>query len=114
MVMVQTPVQQLLKLSVLVEHYFEHQHLDEDISIADYLSIHYFSDVKHGDHGRDMQLPFKQYSASSLIFTFSPLPLLPVSSVRLLYTEDNQQAIYYSLFYKSLALFNIWQPPRIA
>jgi len=55
------PAQQLCKLPVLFEHYYEHKERDPGISIARYISMHYLGeDDNDNDADRDMQLPFKK------------------------------------------------------
>lgn len=115
LLMVQTPMMQVMKLSNLVEHYFEHKNLDEDINVADYLVLHYLSDVEKGDHNRDMQLPFKHYSPSFLVFAFNPQSAfdIPIPAKEF---PDSQKHItsYRSPFHTAEALSNIWQPPRLS
>ncbi len=77
-------VQQFYKLPILIEHYQEHKQL-MDLSFIDFLSMHYWGeDLKDNDADRDMQLPFKTISSSSLHFVFIlddkdllPLPFNP-------------------------------------
>lgn len=113
MVLVQTPVSQLFKISELFEHYTEHKHLDEHISFSDFLAMHYsHSDVQYPDNDRDMQLPFKQYNCSSLVFTFSPPAVFALTDKMFLAPGDKKLSLYRSPFHSSELLSNIWQPPK--
>ena len=113
MLLVQTPVNQLMKLTILIEHYFEHKDKDSKISVIDFLKMHYTNeDIKDADHERDMQLPFKHFSPISLIFTF-------FDSAGFLLTENlfpafalKQKRLYKSPYHSSESLSNIWQPPK--
>jgi hypothetical protein len=101
-----------MKLSVLVEHYFEHKHKDTEISVIDFLMMHYANDdVKDADHDRDMQLPFKHFSFTSLIFTFQPQIFFIVGKV-LIANQMKQTRLYKSPYHPSESLSNIWQPPK--
>lgn len=60
MVFSQTELHQILKLPILVQHYFEHRAESKDISLSQFIVLHYFSgDPVDDDYARDMQLPFK-------------------------------------------------------
>lgn len=110
--MLQTPVLQLMKLPVLIEHYSEHKNLvGGNIDILDYLAIHYLSDVKQGDYERDMQLPFKQSSPSFFIIAYyTPrtieLALLEPQLIK------RDHISYHRSFHTTESFANIWQPPR--
>lgn len=55
----QTELHQILKLPVLVQHYFEHKG-EKDITLADFIVLHYFSgNLVDDDYARDIQLAFK-------------------------------------------------------
>jgi len=73
-------VQQFYKLPILIEHFQEHKKL-QGVSFIDFLSMHYWGeDLKDNDGDRDMQLPFKTISSSSVHFVFilDNKDLLPV------------------------------------
>ncbi|HEY9176435.1 MAG TPA: hypothetical protein VIN07_02030 [Flavipsychrobacter sp.] len=113
MVLVQTPVNELFKFTELIEHYTEHKNLDHHITIFDYLAMHYtHSDVQQPDHDRDMQLPFKQYNSSSLIFTVLPPSENTVVQELFLAPYEETKPLYRSPFHPEESLSNIWQPPR--
>ncbi len=113
MVLVQTPVNEFFKFTELIEHYNEHKNLDGHIGIFDYLAIHYAQDdVQRADHDRDMQLPFKQYNSSSLVFTFFPSAESIVTQELLFDSHEKKIPLYASPFHSAESLSNIWQPPR--
>lgn len=110
--LVQAPVQQLLKVYALVEHYYEHKEQNGNMDFIQFLTMHYAKgDVKDADHERDMQLPFKHPSSTSLIFTFfesrditvAPLFVPPVSGTT---------SLYQCPFCLSRLLTAIWHPPK--
>ncbi|TNE74916.1 hypothetical protein EP331_00505, partial [bacterium] len=55
-----TEFKQLLKFPIVIEHYFEHVQENENLSLVEYITIHYVEDfVIDDDVARDMELPFK-------------------------------------------------------
>ena len=60
MLLSQTELHQILKFPVFVQHYFEHQAEDPNITLSQFIVLHYFSgNPVDDDYARDMQLPFK-------------------------------------------------------
>jgi len=69
-----TTVDQLLKLPTLVIHYQEHHLLNQDLTVADFLCMHYIGDDdKDDDYDRDMQLPYKSVNVQVLQHAYVPL-----------------------------------------
>lgn len=73
---VASPLQELLKLPVLIEHFQEHLREKPQTSVLGFVILHYFSGSPHdSDYERDMQLPFKtlEVTAFSLaVADFAP------------------------------------------
>lgn len=62
---------QFLKLPVFFEHYKEHQSINSNISLVDFLSMHYWGDdLNDDDDDRDMQLPFKKIDIHQSTYPF--------------------------------------------
>lgn len=113
-VFAQTPVHQVMKVKVLVEHYFEHKALDEQIDFVDFLAMHYADDAKRVDYERDMQLPFKQCNhAPLMVFTFFEHKDFSIKQKPVFIYEEQVLTGYQSPYYAAEALSNIWQPPRV-
>jgi hypothetical protein len=107
-------LQQLQKAPVLAAHYLEHQQLTADISLTQYLVLHYLSgNIKDADYARDMQLPFKTTDAVTSATT--PL-VIPASFPELTFTlpppTHVHGAVLDEVFHSSQFLSSIWQPPR--
>lgn len=63
-----TPLQQLIKVPVLIEHYQEHKLRNGDLTFLDFMFMHYVSDDGvHDDDNRDMQLPFKKSNTGQFL-----------------------------------------------
>lgn len=107
-----TQISQLLKLPLLVEHYFEHKRIDQCITFFEFMQMHYLMDEsKNPDYARDMQLPFKTIEVN-LITTFVLIPSLELQLDR----EDldlHSALISKRLqWYSGMFMDHIWQPPR--
>lgn len=110
-----TPLQQLFKLPVLVQHYYEHKQIDKNISIIAFLKLHYLEEEEGSDTDdkRDQQLPFK-----SLAHFVTP------TTINAGLTADAEIVIKPTIIgkpllnpvYKQLKssqyLSSIWQPPK--
>jgi hypothetical protein len=109
MVSIQTPVGQLFKLPLLIEHYLKHQK-QEDISFISFLEVHYTSDHMDADFPEDEQLPFKNitfYSIGYAIVTsivqgnmFAPL-------------LNEKEIILPDIYIPQQHLGSIFHPPRM-
>lgn len=105
---------QLMKIPVLIDHYKEHQQNKRDLSIVDFLIMHYAkSNDNDQDAEKDQQLPFKSHhdcvnasvfipgnnsSFDSWISEFSP--------------EEKNYSVSSDRHFNSSYLSNIWQPPK--
>ena len=102
-------------MPILIEHFKEHKSKDAQLSIWQFLDMHYAQgEVHDADYDEDMKLPFKTHNGclavNSIIFItngFScdvskPLPLSG-SSNYLSYDENILPAAYLS---------SVWQPPK--
>jgi hypothetical protein len=109
-----TEAHQLLRLPLIFEHFAEHQQENKQITILEFLKIHYLNaPVKDKDYDKDMQLPFK--TSGDCISSISPA-FVPVS---VQYTvseplEINSKKTFFlkDQFILSSYLANIWQPPK--
>jgi len=108
-----TELSQVLKFPVLWEHFHEHQLLNSNVSLVDFLKEHYFNGGRQNpDYTRDMQLPFKTHNAcqANLVAIFAPVlsniiqaPEYPA----LCFTISYQRQQFHSNFRSA-----IWQPPK--
>lgn len=110
-----TELNQLAKLPILIEHFKEHKSKNTELSLLQFLDMHYASsDVHDADYDQDMKLPFKSHDGclgtNSIIFitnNFScevakPLPVMGNMDY-LTYNENLLPSAYLSF---------IWQPPK--
>ena len=109
-----TEARELLKLPVVFMHYQEHKVLNKDLTILEFLDIHYMHGSPHDDdYDRDMQLPFKTPIPSTVI-TLNFVPPLPFffCMKKVLSVEKKQRLPYTNSRYSYHFHSSIWQPPR--
>lgn len=110
----QTELHQVVKLPALVRHFWEHRAEKSDMSLADFIVMHYLhGSPKDDDYDKDMQLPFKTAECASSV-TLEITPAQPFSAL--------QPVVFIEKSYPSLdnssVRFNhtadIWQPPKFS
>lgn len=111
-----TEAHQLLKIPLLVQHYFEHKSENKNITLISFLNMHYADTVVYDDdYAQDMQLPFKTHAEN---FCVIAVPLLPVPKFEVqvvLHGEVEQTLpIVNDPNYSFLSTQDIFQPPKLA
>ncbi len=104
-----TELEQLFRLPLLVQHYRIHKAANPEITIAQFLTIHYvgiqpFDD----DYNEDMQLPFKQSDEHCLSFywqmpaspVFIPLIREPFRCKHILLNDNIPPSLYRAVIFK--------------
>lgn len=98
------------KLPELYEHYQEHQEEEGEITILDFLEMHYLGEGHEGDHEHD--LPF-QHDVDYIVVNIPAItpstPLSETLSVRAVPLTSWPQV---KDFLPSELSFEIWNPPR--
>jgi hypothetical protein len=110
-----TELKEFLKLPVLVEHYFEHQESNKNLTLISFLAIHYNEDnSKFPDFKKDMKLPFKSHEncVNSVIGIYVPHSTFFVDFSLNHFVENVSRSIFDELIYTSHFLSSIWQPPK--
>lgn len=105
---------QLMKLPVLVMHYIEHRAQDGNLSVVEFLSMHYCGkDDNDGDQERDNQLPFKKVSTTTVHQVFIPfakitnLKLQAATNITIKYPEPDDDRL------PNPATSALFRPPRV-
>ncbi len=108
-----TEVDQLAKLPILFQHFAEHQQRDKNVSLMQFLSMHYGgNDLNDNDNDRDQELPFKKLDAHHSTVLFMP-------TVRTIATSSYGQPVNINLTDYSpghipdAALSSLFRPPRV-
>ena len=114
--MATTELYQLLKLPFLIEHFMEHKEQNKDITLMEFLYLHYADgDVKDADYEEDMKLPFKSHNNSattSIIGVVVNSVLKIVIHPKTNFVQPKVAFISEESFFVSSYLSNIWQPPK--
>lgn len=112
-----TELSQLLKFPVLVEHYFEHKEINPDLSVIDFLELHYKGNhlenhPHNDDYEQDKKLPFMTHTnllACSFVVSqsvnFEMKTKLPTRQKEKIIATDD-------FFLNNHFLSSIWQPPK--
>ena len=111
-----TELHQLLKLPVLMEHFFEHQSQNNNLTFFEFLSMHYSQeDDRDGDKEKDSKLPFKSHSFcnSSISFITLNTEVNYTFTVLKVFKERKSIINFYNFLVSSSHLKAIWQPPQI-
>lgn len=104
---------QLMKLPVLVMHYIEHRAQDGNLSVVEFLAMHYWGqDINDDDQDRDDQLPFKKVSTTTVHQVFIPfakittLKVQVVANITIQYPEPDEDRL------PNPATSDLFRPPR--
>ena len=103
------------KLPVLLQHYWEHTKNENNITLLEFLIIHYSDRSNHSANSthHHKNLPFKSaVLQAGQIFTIAPTSTIAFSKV--IHQEDKTPLPgYQQNNYTNNYLSQIWQPPRI-
>jgi len=108
-------LQDIVKLPVLVAHYFHHNHTDNHIHFTDFIADHYSDHEHHGkDHDNHNNLPFHNhdFNFQQSIFTVTVLNFFPTVLSNYGVANRKTKIISRQHFYSSTALSSIWRPPK--
>ncbi|CAL1519827.1 hypothetical protein [Chitinophaga sp. MM2321] len=107
-----TTFDQLLKLPALVTHYHDHQQRNRDISVMDYLCMHYWGEDNDNDDEQDRQLPYKNVDFSTIQLSY--IPLAKVITIR--QQEHRSLDIHYPVlkdnYFPEPAMRALFRPPK--
>ena len=101
-------------MPLLVEHFIEHRHENKNITLYQFLYMHYaMGDVHDADYAKGMKLPFKTHDncLASIINVY--LPSQKVDITKPVQFIENQHFKRQEIFLQSTFLSNIWEPPKI-
>ncbi|MBP6023253.1 hypothetical protein [Ferruginibacter sp.] len=110
----QTELHQLFNLQLLFQHFAEHKQEKKDISVVDFIILHYFSgNPKDKDYEKDMQLPFKTADCAYAV----TIAIIPAQV-----TNETEPVVFTNITYSALKnniipsshSADIWQPPKVS
>ena len=89
---------QVFKLPLLMEHYKEHKADNEEVTLLEFLYMHYGgNDQTSADDSKDSQLPFKQFDQCLQLSLCHPILKLNLARVILPATGYNYPTFQHSL-----------------
>ena len=105
----QTPLGQLLKLPVLIEHFYKHQRNDR-VSLWEFLNDHYSKEHNDADRSEDEQLPFK-----TVVVQTVGVAIVPgiVKADCILNFEVPIKKMFSEIYTPQQHLCSIFHPPRM-
>ena len=110
-----TELGELVKLPVLIHHYFEHER-EHRQGIFNFLKNHYAELHKTGDKHHEehhKQLPFKSNDHNFLTTSISIVPRIYTYVETSVYCDAKKASLINESSYYSHFLSDIWQPPRV-
>jgi len=105
-----TEFHQMMKLPVLVKHFIHHKSLDNSLSFAEFIEIHYSDNAEGNDQTHD-NLPFKSHGCNHVV-SFVMVCDFPSYMAFNVPIGAIVPASYQEVFYKSSSIGSIWQPPQ--
>ena len=105
----QTPLGQLIKLPVLIEHYNKHK-LHDGVSLLGFLKDHYTSEHNDADQPEDERLPFKTMILQHTDLAVVPAAVKPDFAVC---SEIQPKLMFRDTYTPQQHLCNIFHPPRV-
>lgn len=105
---------QLSNLSTFVHHFNEHQELDQDLTISDFIYNHYVSvnhpDDQHSDHEK---LPFKSTNFHVVNFVLLDVHMV-MPELKHTFPNKRKKILARSDSFNLLVVRAIWHPPLTA
>ena len=106
---------ELLKFSNLIEHFKEHQQLNNQLTFSEFLFRHYsIPDDHDGDSEKDEKLPFKKPHDCFLAHIQIVLHQNTSIKIKLIEEELSEPLLYFEENLPQGSLSNIWQPPKFS
>ena len=106
----QTPLGQLIKLPLLIEHYYKHK-LYDGVSLLEFLNDHYTSEHSDADQPEDERLPFKTIILQHVDVAVVPTDVKTDFSVCF---EIPTKLMFPGTYTPQQHLCNIFHPPRVS
>ena len=104
-----TPLGQLIKLPVLIEHYHKHR-LQDGVSLLGFLKDHYASEHNDADQPEDERLPFKTMLLQHIDFAVVPAVVKTDFAVCFAIPA---KLMFRDIYTPQQHLCNIFHPPRV-
>lgn len=113
-----TELGQLLKFPMLVEHYFEHKERNPEVTVLQFLEIHYAGNHLENhphdeDYKEDQKLPFIIHNdLLTVSFILSKPIFLETNALKTYNSSRKKIAVRDEDFIPAIYLSGVWQPPK--
>lgn len=108
-----TQLIEVLKLPLLIEHYFEHKAENNNITFLQYIKLHYAETKHYAQHHKEKQLPFKVIPTACFnVVAINKTNFVESISYTVSSTNIIKHTAHYCSKYISYYTANIWQPPK--
>ena len=106
-----TELHQFLRLPVFFVHYQEHRAESPEISLFEFIVLHYVGADSNINYGLDSELPFKDKCPEVALSIALPPDNIAEPAPQV-FTTTRKGVMFKSPFVISSFQFAIWQPPR--
>jgi hypothetical protein len=107
-----TELHEVLKLPILIEHYLEHKAQNNQLSLLDFLALHYNQSFDHDKN--DHKLPFKSKECNTSANVLAHFePALTFIAIKQADFTIKIYSVFYKVPFTSAGFSKIWQPPKI-
>ncbi len=112
-----TELIQLLKLPVLVEHFVEHKSQQPEMTILEFITLHYNGDhldnhPEDDDYDQDKKLPFITHNNVLSVYCISTPDFIVDLQHKISQDDMLKLQVYNEAFIENTYLSTIWQPPK--
>ncbi|MBL0305934.1 MAG: hypothetical protein IPQ25_07815 [Chitinophagaceae bacterium] len=108
-----TEAGQLFKLPQLLQHFFQHHHLDPSINFIEFIAMHYGGDDgTSADDDFDQELPWHNLNHHSIAVVYFPM-IKEIASTEFSYGETKVYASHLPPAISAKHALLILQPPRL-
>ena len=109
-----TPMKEMIKVPLLLVHYYEHLDESPNMTIGEFLDMHYMHGVVFdADYEKDMQLPFKVIDFTGLpLFVFNEFKVLDIGSNETSFFVKTKINASYRFNLSDAKIQGIFHPPR--
>jgi hypothetical protein len=104
----------VLKLPILINHYFEHKEENNHITFIDFIKLHYAETKHYAQHHKEKQLPFKAIPQGVLnVVAINKTDFVESINYNFSCANYIKHTAHYTSKFVSYYTANIWQPPKV-
>lgn len=106
-------VNQFSKLPLLIYHYIDHLHRDQNVTFAAFIDMHYLGhDINDNDEKQDSQLPLKSFSPNHIQVYIFPDPTAFSGQESVFYITPQKEFFDRDKFAPTQVISCLFRPPK--